>query len=140
MTADEFRALALSLPETIEAAHMGHPDFRVLGKIFATLGYPDEAWGVVSLSPEKQAEVCTTEPEVFFPVKGAWGRAGSTQVYLRLARKRSVRGALRAAWENRRPGEDRAGTRRSRAAAPPKKRGPRSTHRGRKRRPSDAGY
>jgi hypothetical protein len=65
MTADEFRALALSLPETVEAAHMGHPDFRVRGKIFSTLGYPDEAWGVVALSPEQQAEVCTTEPEVF---------------------------------------------------------------------------
>jgi len=71
---------------------MDHPDFRVGGKIFATLGYPGCEWGVVVLTPE---------PDVFVAAKGAWGRAGSTQVYLRLARKDSVRAALGAAWQNR---------------------------------------
>jgi hypothetical protein len=67
MTADEFRSLALSLPESIEHEHMGHPDFRVGGKIFATLG-PDEAWGMVKLNPEQQTVFVRTEPDVFQPV------------------------------------------------------------------------
>ena len=106
MTADEFRTIALSLPDTVESSHMKHPDFRVRGKIFATLGYPSREWGVVALTPEQQADVCQKEPDVFVPVKGAWGRAGSTQVYLQLARKRSVRAALQAAWRNRVPKDD----------------------------------
>ncbi len=103
MTAEEFRAIALSLPDTVESSHMNHPDFRVRGKIFATLGYPGCEWGVVGLTPDEQARVSQAEPDVFVPVKGAWGRAGATQVYLRLARKGSVRAALRAAWQNRVP-------------------------------------
>ena len=101
MTAEEFRAVALSLPDTVESSHMDHPDFRVGGKIFATLGYPGCEWGVVVLTPEEQAQLSQAEPDVFVAAKGAWGRAGSTQVYLRLARKDSVRAALGAAWQNR---------------------------------------
>ena len=103
MTADEFRAIALSFPSAVESSHMNHPDFRVGGKVFATLGYPSRDWGVVMLNPDEQALLCQAEPEVFVQVKGAWGRAGSTQVYLRAARKRSVRTALRAAWKRRAP-------------------------------------
>ena len=66
MTADEFRSLALSLPEAAESAHMDHPDFRVRGKIFATLG-PKEEWGMVKLTPEQQATFLRTEPEVYHP-------------------------------------------------------------------------
>jgi hypothetical protein len=100
MTPDDFRAIALSLPDTIESSHMDHPDFRVRGKIFATLGYPNAEWGVVGLTPDEQARVCSAKPDVFVPVKGGWGRAGSTQVHLHLAGKRGVRAALRAAWKN----------------------------------------
>lgn len=108
MIAEEFRAIALSLPDAVESSHMSHPDFRVRGKIFATLGYPSSEWGVVGLTPDEQTRVSQAEPNVFVPVKGAWGRAGSTKVYLRLARKRSVRAALRAAWRNHLPKEDSA--------------------------------
>ena len=101
MTADEFRAIALSFPDAVESAHMDHPDFRVGGRIFATLGYPSGEWGCVSLTPEEQGRVCKAEPDVFVPVKGAWGRAGATQVCLRAAGKGSVRAALRAAWQYR---------------------------------------
>jgi hypothetical protein len=101
MTADEFRAIALSLPDTAESSHMDHPDFRTGGKIFATLGYPDHEWGMVSLALDDQARFSQAEPDVFAPVKNAWGRAGATQVCLRLARNTSVRAALRAAWEYR---------------------------------------
>ena len=71
MTDDDFRRLALSLPGATESAHMGHPDFRVSGRIFATLRYPDEHWGMVKLSPEEQHGVCGTHPDAFVPVKGA---------------------------------------------------------------------
>ncbi len=103
MTTTEFRRMALGLPEAIESAHMDHPDFRVGGKIFATLGYPAKGWGMVKLTPRQQAAFVESEPEAFVPVNGAWGRRGATCVYLRLVRKTSVRKALTAAWANTAP-------------------------------------
>lgn len=100
MTAEDFRNIALSLPETVEQQHMHHPDFRVRGKIFATLGYPDETHGMVKLTPEQQHDYIRSEPDVFAPSKGAWGRAGSTIVKLKPAKKTTVRKALTAAWGN----------------------------------------
>lgn len=100
MTPDGFRRLALQMPEATEGSHFGHPDFRVGGKIFASLGYPDAAWAVVRLTPEQQESLCTAEPKVFVPVKGAWGRNGATNVLLRQGRVASVRPALMAAWRN----------------------------------------
>ena len=75
MTPKEFRHLALSFPEAIESAHMDHPDFRVGGKIFATLGYPNENSAMVKLSPDDQKEFVGSKPDVFEPAKGAWGSA-----------------------------------------------------------------
>ena len=98
MTLQGFRRLALSMPEASESSHMGHPDFRVRGKIFATLCYPDENWGMVRLTPDQQEAFVSAEPAVFVPVKGGWGRRGATNVRLRLAKARSVRVALAAAW------------------------------------------
>ena len=46
MTSDEFRKMALEIPTAVERSHMNHPDFRVAGKIFASLGVPDESWGM----------------------------------------------------------------------------------------------
>lgn len=103
MTENDFRRLALSFPETSESAHMGHPDFRVAGKIFATLSHPDRGWGMVKLTPEQQDEVVRGEPAVFAPVKGGWGRQGATQVHLKAARKATLASALAAAWSNRAP-------------------------------------
>ena len=103
MTATEFRRLALSLPATMESAHMGHPDFRVSGKIFATLAYPSREWGVVMLAPDEQEFFVNAKPRAFTPAPGAWGRAGSTQVRLRLAPKGMVREAMIAAWRRRAP-------------------------------------
>jgi hypothetical protein len=102
MTADEFRSLALGLPEASEEAHMGHPDFRVRGKIFATLG-PDEDWGMVKLTADQQASIVCTEPDVFQPFSGAWGRRGCTKVCLAAAQELTVRQALIAAWRNTAP-------------------------------------
>jgi hypothetical protein len=103
VTPDDFRSLALSLPEAIEAAHMSHPDFRVRGKIFATLSYPDAAWGMVKLTPQQQADFVRTEPHVFQPCHGAWGRRGATHVRLEAANEGSVRQALILAWRNTAP-------------------------------------
>jgi hypothetical protein len=103
MTADQFRRLALSLPGVIEGAHMGHPDFRVGGKIFASLGYPNQSVGVVNLTPDQQSQFVRTEPKIFQPVKGGWGRKGSTMVFLKAATKGKLSSAMVAAWRNRAP-------------------------------------
>jgi len=103
MTEDEFRRIALSFPEAVEASHMGHADFRVGGKIFATLGYPNEKFGVAMLTPQDQEFLVRDYPKTFAPVKGAWGASGSTTVLLRGASKRAVAIALEAAWRKRAP-------------------------------------
>ncbi|HKN62110.1 MAG TPA: MmcQ/YjbR family DNA-binding protein [Candidatus Acidoferrales bacterium] len=100
MTANEFRRMALALLETEEREHVGHPDFRVGGKIFATLGYPDQSWAMVKLKPVDQARLYEAEPDVFVPFNGAWGRHGATKVILRKAKKTTVSQALAAAWRN----------------------------------------
>src|SRR5918998_658365 len=98
MRADDFRELALSFPQAIEASHMNHPDFRVGGKVFATLGYPNEKYGVVILAPEDQAKFVALRPGTFTAVKGFWGRRGATQVLLTTATRPNLRAALAAAW------------------------------------------
>jgi|SRR5437899_2401177 len=103
MTALEFRRIALSLPQASEATHMGHPDFRVAGRIYATLGYPRSGWGMIKLTPEQQEVFVRAEPAVFAPVKGGWGRRGATNVRLRAAKQGAVREALITAWRNRAP-------------------------------------
>ncbi len=100
MTAEEFRAIALSMPEASESAHMGHPDFRVKGRIFATLGSPDARWGVVMLTPEQQREFLQIAPASFEPAAGAWGVKGSTKVLLERVAETEAHDALRTAWRN----------------------------------------
>ena len=102
MTPAEFRSLALELPEAVESAHMGHPDFRVGGKIFATLG-PDGSWGMVKLTPDDQALFLRTAAADFRPASGAWGRKGSTIIDLEAADEATARQALTAAWRNTAP-------------------------------------
>ena|SRR5436305_1902151 len=101
MSPADFRRLALQMKGASEAAHMGHPDFRVNGKIFATLGYPDEYSGMVVLTPDDQATFIGTAPHIFAPAKGAWGRSGSTQVTLAAADVATVSKAITAAWQRR---------------------------------------
>jgi hypothetical protein len=103
MTVNDFRKLALSFPEAIESAHMHHPDFRVGGKIFATLGYPDKDSATVKLTRDVQGEFVRNNPGVFKPVKGAWGRQGATIVSLPAATSNIVCEALAAAWRNLAP-------------------------------------
>jgi hypothetical protein len=99
MNANDFRTLALSLPEATECSHMDHPDFRVRGKIFATLG-PLEDWAMVKLKPQEQSSFVRHWPKVFQPFNGAWGKRGCTRIVLDLADEATVRQALLAAWCN----------------------------------------
>lgn len=99
MLPDEFRALALLLPDAVVGAHMGHPDVRVHGRIFATLWF-DEERAVVRLTRDQQESMSEAEPAVFSAIPGAWGRRGWTNVDLSEAGEEAVRSALLAAWRN----------------------------------------
>jgi len=100
MTSEDFRRLALEMPGAAESLHMRHPDFRVRGKIFATLGYPDEDWGMVKLTPEQQRTFVRLDSAAFVPVKGAWGQKGSTNVRLLAAKEALLLEAMAAACGN----------------------------------------
>jgi len=100
MTSEQFRKMALRLPGSSERSHMGHPDFRVQGKIFATLGYPEKGWAMVKLRPNQQREFVQADPESFVEVTGAWGRRGSTNVRLHVTTSKTLKPALDAAWRN----------------------------------------
>ena len=100
MSIHEFQKMALEIPTAVERSHMHHPDFRVAGKIFASMGVPDENWGMVKLTPSQQRTFIKKTPEVFKPASGAWGRQGCTSVYLPAAKADVVRAALGAAAEN----------------------------------------
>lgn len=100
MTPVEFRHLVLAIPIAVEQSHMAHPDFRLGGKIFASLGKPDEEWGMVKLTPEQQEEFVAKAPSTFKPCAGAWGRQGYTNVHLPSAKVTLVRRAVAMAAEN----------------------------------------
>ena len=100
MSSDRFRKVALALPGTSEGAHQRHADFRVGKRIFATLGYPDDAWGMVKLTPEQQTVLVEAEPEIFRPVPGGWGKHGNTNVRLARADATTLQSALTMAWNN----------------------------------------
>jgi hypothetical protein len=98
MTADDFRAIALSMQGASEGSHMGHPDFRANGRIFATLRSNDTL-GMVKLAPDEQRQFIRDHPKVFEPSSGAWGRQGCTDVRLVAADRATIRAALVLAWE-----------------------------------------
>ncbi len=98
MDRETVRRLALSLPEAEEKSHFGKPDFRVRGHIFATLPPGDHA--VVKLTPDQQEMMAGSEPAIFRPVNGGWGRQGWTKVILAAADETTLRSALVAAWRN----------------------------------------
>ncbi len=102
MTADDFREIALSMPESEERSHMNHPDFRVGGKIFATLG-PNMEWGMAKLTPSEQQDFLRMDPAAFEPASGAWGKGGATIITFEHANEEDVRSALSAAWRNTAP-------------------------------------
>src|ERR1019366_2388813 len=101
MNAADFRRIALSLEGDEERAHMGAPDFRVGGHIFATLASESKGYGNLMLTPEQQAAFVAEQPDIFIPVAGGWGRNGATHLRLAAADEGVLTGALRAAWKLR---------------------------------------
>jgi len=99
MSPDEFRRIALSLNGASEGAHMGHPDFRANGRIFATL-YPDGKSGMVKLTPDQQQEFMRADSAAFVPASGAWGRQGCTTVRLDSIDEDTLGQAMTLAWQN----------------------------------------
>jgi hypothetical protein len=103
MTGAGFRRIALSMPEAVEGSHFNNPDFRVAGKIFATLALEKEGFGTLLLTPEQQAGMVEDAPELFSRVPGGWGRQGATRVRLAKVTPDILEGALRTAWRRRAP-------------------------------------
>ena len=101
MTISDFRRLALSLDGAVESSHMGAADFRVGGRIFATLASAAQGFGNLALTPEVQAMFVAEAPEVFLPVAGGWGSNGFTHVRLEAVQEEMLAGALRTAWKLR---------------------------------------
>jgi len=100
MTAKDFRRIALGMKDAVESAHMGHPDFRLNGRIFATL-HADMKWGMVTLTPEQQARFVKDAPDAFKPENGAWGLQGCTAVLLDAVDEEMLGEAMTLAWRNR---------------------------------------
>src|SRR5580692_2828354 len=101
MTANDFRRIALSLEGAEEGSHMGAADFRVGGRIFATLASQQQGYGNLMLTPERQAEFVAEQPDIFVPIAGGWGRTGATHIRLSAANEDLLAGALRTAWRLR---------------------------------------
>jgi hypothetical protein len=115
MKVSDFRRIALGLAGAEEGSHMGAADFRVGGRIFATLASQKQGYGNLMLTPEIQADFVREQPDVFLPVAGGWGRMGATHIRLGVAQEDVLEGALRAAWKLR--VEKNAGTRRPKPRA-----------------------
>jgi hypothetical protein len=116
MTAADFRRIALSLEGAEAGSHMGAEDFRVGGRIFATLASVKQGYGNLMLTPDLQAEFLAERPDIFLPIHGGWGRMGSTHIRLAEADEDSLRGALQTAWKLRVEKNQKTGNRKSSAA------------------------
>jgi hypothetical protein len=101
MTVDDFREFALSFQGAEESSHMGVPDFRVAGRIFATLAMQQQGYGNLMLTSELQQSLISAAPDVFLPVPGGWGRMGATHIRLSAANETQLMEALRTAWKLR---------------------------------------
>src|ERR1700678_1793941 len=121
MNAADFRRLALLLDGAEEGSHMGSPDFRVGGRIFATLAHQQQGYGNLMLSPEQQAVFVAEQPQVFLPVAGGWGRTGATHIRLAAANEDVLAGALHTAWKLRVEKNEKPGKRKKTPPAASKK-------------------
>jgi hypothetical protein len=108
MNADDFRRIALQLPGAEEGSHMGSADFRVGGRIFATLASQAQGYGNLMLAPDQQAAFVEGAPDLFLPVAGGWGRMGATHIKLSAASEEVLAGALHSAWKLRKEKNERA--------------------------------
>jgi hypothetical protein len=121
MNAKDFRRIALSLEGAEEGSHMGHPDFRAGGRIFATLASEDKGFGNLMLVLEQQKAFVEELPEVFVPIAGGWGRMGMTHIRLAAATEELLRGALQVAWKLRVEKNAKSGNKTRRQSKPTRK-------------------
>jgi hypothetical protein len=121
MNAQDFRRLALLLEGAEEGSHMGAVDFRVGGRIFATLASVNHGYGNLMLSPEEQAAFIEEQPDLFLAIAGGWGRMGATHIRLASATEDALAGALRTAWKLRREKNAKAGKKKPASTPKPKK-------------------
>ena len=112
-TVGDFRRIALGFESAEESSHMGSPDFRVGGRIFATLASQKQGYGNLKLTLEQQADFVREAPDIFLPIPGGWGRMGMTHIRLAKASEDVLAGALRTAWQLRVDGNSK--TRKKRA-------------------------
>jgi hypothetical protein len=124
MNAQDFRRLALLLEGAEEGSHMGAVDFRVGGRIFATLASVKQGYGNLMLSVEQQAAFVEEQPNLFLPVPGGWGRMGATHIRLASASEDALAGALRTAWKLRVEKNAKAGKTKSASVAKRNKKRP----------------
>ncbi len=125
MNVDDFRRIALSFEGAEESSHMGNPDFRVGGRIFATLSSADQGYGNLMLTLEQQEAFVEELPKVFVPIAGGWGRMGMTHVRLAAANEDVLTGALHTAWKLR-VGKNEKSRQKSRARLPRRRQSSRS--------------
>src|ERR1700758_2361032 len=118
MNVADFRRIALSMPGAEESSHMGQPDFRVDGRIFATLASAKQGYGNLMLTLEQQQAFIEELPEVFIPIHGGWGRMGMTHIILKAAHEDVLTGALHTAWKLRVEKNAKAGRNKTPAAKP----------------------
>ena len=118
MNVKDFRRIALSLPGAEESSHMGNPDFRVDGRIFATLASTKQGYGNLMLTPEQQTAFVTEMPEYFLPIAGGWGRMGATHVRLEAVGEDVLYGALHTAWKLRQEKNAKSGKKKTMANKP----------------------
>ena len=121
MNSSDFRRLALSLEGAEEGSHFGAADFRVDGRIFATLASEKQGYGNLMLTPEQQSTFVAEAPDIFLPIPGGWGRNGATHVVLAAANEDLLLGALRTAWKIRVEKNQKTKPRRATSAAKPAK-------------------
>lgn len=118
VNADDFRRIALSLEGAEEGSHMGSSDFRVGGRIFATLAARSQGYGNLMLTPEQQAMFVEEQPDIFLPIAGGWGRMGMTHIRLTEANEDVLAGALSTAWKLRIEKNEKAGKKKSTVKKP----------------------
>jgi hypothetical protein len=99
MSPDDFRRIALGMDHATEGSHMGHPDFRIDGRIFATLHH-DRQTGMVKLTLDQQQTFVQEHQAAFVPEKGTWGRQGYTSVRLDSVDEDTLGAAMTLAWQN----------------------------------------
>jgi len=121
MNAKDFRRIALSFEGAEEGSHMGHADFRVEGRIFATLASQDKGYGNLRLTLEQQRAFVEELPEIFLPIAGGWGRMGMTHIRLAAANEDVLHGALQVAWKLRVDKNAKAGNKTRKQSKPTRK-------------------